>query len=130
MTHLWDIEHSYYCEDQNWRGNGGDDGIPSFYEYDSWKEFYDVWGNADEDMNLIFRWDWKKKQKHDPKYPEEPYRHYDLLCIYWMLQRKGDYRITHVKVKRRDEKKVIEFLKPRWDYMKFLWAPIHDFDCC
>ena len=62
------------------------------------------------------------KDKENEEEEEELYDS-DELKIFWMLQRKGDYRYCVVKVNKEDEEKVIEFLKPRWEYMKALWSP-------
>lgn len=110
--HLWEVEHAYYCNLGNYYNNG----CGSYYE--SFEEFLEEWGNSDLDYNLLFRWDWKDSNNKDNEIEQ------DELQIFWMLQRKGNYLFSVIKVNKEDEKKVIEFLKPRWEYMKALWNPL------
>ncbi len=118
--HLWEAEHPYYCAEQNARAKGDEAG----QRYDSFEDFLEDWGDADLDYSLLFRWDWldadKENQDPDPNYRFES----DELKLCWMLQRIGDYRYCVVKVKKEDEEKIIEYLKPRWEYMKSLWSPL------
>ena len=115
MKHLWEVEHSYYCNQGNYTFNNAGS------YYDSFDEFLESWGEMDLDYNLLFRWDWKDSQN-----PGYELSKGDELQLSWMLQRKGHYVFSVVKVKKEDELKVIEFLKPRLEYMKQLWEPMWD----
>jgi hypothetical protein len=121
--HLWEVKHSYYCNLGNYYANG------CGHQYDSFDDFLEEWGDADMDYNLLFRWDWKEYEPDDWTDEEvEDDDHYsgDKLEVFWMLQRKGAYRFCEIKVNKEDEQKVIEFLKPRWEYMKSLWQPFDE----
>lgn len=116
--HLWEGEHTYYCNEGNYYSNscGG-----RFY---SFKEFLSEWGEADFDYNLLFRWDWIDSEKENLELEDEDKMESDLLKIFWMLQRKGDYRYCIINVNKEDEEEVSEFLKPRLEHLKSLWQPL------
>lgn len=116
--HLWEIEHSYYCNEGNYRSN--DCG----HSYNTFDDFLSEWGDADLDYNLLFRWDWMDKDIANKELEDEDKYDSDLLKIFWLLQRKGDYRYCVIKVNKEDEDKVIKFLKPRWEHMQALWKPL------
>lgn len=118
--HLWEVKHSYYCNEGNYYAND------MHHEYKSFKEFLTEWDGMDFDMNMVFRWDWKE---NDPSTDENTFNgdvnyHNGRLLLFYMGQRKAKCWSVEVSVCRADEPAVIEFLKPRWDYMKNLWAPI------
>ena len=119
---LWEIDHPYYCNQANYYAHGGDQPMES---YKSWSEFIGAEGDADLDMNLVFRWDWR----HGEDYELPPYRGDDnyrdgKMLIFFMGQRKGLYRSAEVEVCRNDEAAVLEYLKPRWQHLVDLWAPV------
>lgn len=121
QKHLWEISHPYYCNLCNYYAseNVGDHHL-------SFADFLFVYGDTDFDMNLLFRFDWEEKKDDGGKTIEPPdwsYRN-GTLSIFWMVQRKGLYRFTTVKVCRNDEQAVKDFLKPRWEHMKLLWEGI------
>jgi hypothetical protein len=121
MKHLWELNHAYYCNLGNYRSND------CLYEFDSFEDFNEAWGNADLDYNLLFRWDWSQYDPNDHSEEEKQNPGHDTrdeLKIFWMLQRHGDFRCCVVKVRKDDEQDVIEFLQPRWEYMKKLWEPL------
>lgn len=113
MKHLWEVNHAYYCNLGNYYSNG------CGHSYESFRDFMSEWGNTDMDYNLLFRWDWKCENLDDDESPTG----YDSLEIFWMLQRKGAYLFCEIKVTKKDEQAVIDFLIPRWEYMKSLWEP-------
>lgn len=102
--YLWEVEHEYYCNLGNYYSNDCGE------EYDTWEDFFEEWGDADLDFNLLFRWDWN---------PES-----NKLYLFYMLQRKGIYRYCSVNIKEEDEQKIIDFLKPKWQHLKGLWSPL------
>lgn len=115
--HLWEIDHPYYCNEGNYFARGGEQ--PHFH-FDSWDDFMAEFGDSDMDMNLVFRWDWRKadpEEKHwgNPK---------DQLLIFFMGQRKGEYLWSTIDITDADEPGVIAFLKPRWEYLKLMWEGI------
>lgn len=120
--HLWEVVHPYYCAEQNYRARGDECG----QYYDSFEEFLKDWSIEDDeaDYNLLFRWDWLDADKENEDFKDEADKYdSDLLKIFWIMQRLGDYRYCIIKVKKEEEDKVIKFLKPRWEYMNSLWSP-------
>ena len=60
MTHLWEIDHPYYCQE----GNRFEPHQHTHYE--SWSDFAEetYFVKGDRDQNLLFRWDWHKPGHH------------------------------------------------------------------
>ena len=119
--HLWEVNHPYYCNEGNYFATRD---VETYYR--SFADFLEEWGDADLDYNLLFRWDWVET---DPETEESNfngdinYRN-GKLKLFWMGQRKGLYQYSIVEVCRADEADVIEFLKPRHEYLKSLWEPL------
>lgn len=118
--HLWEVDHPYYCNEGNYfaREEVGD-------EFKSWASFFEAYKDADMDLNLVFRWDWKEGEDCGAGTftGDVNYRNGHLL-IFWMGQRKGLYRYSKVEVCRADEPQVREFLQKRWEHLQTLWAPL------
>ena len=155
QKHLWEIEHPYYCVNQNYCKN---DSCETFDTLDSFLEDVE---DEDFDYNLIFRWDWKEEseenseKEEDEKEEDDPIEinvkkrsredeskpqknkmiKMDENCIpaklhlYYMNQRQGYFRVVIVKLTRADESKVLKFLKPRWEYVKSIWSPFMEGLC-
>lgn len=136
MKHLWEIEHRYYCNEQNYRANFVDN--PSF-EYESFDDFLAEWSHKSVglplqdymDLNLLFRWDWEAATNdYDndlnvlSKWSDDDNERDGILRLFWMMQRKGDYRSCEIKVCRNDEPQIIKYLKPRLKHLQDLWAPL------
>lgn len=118
--HLWEIDHPYYCSESNYYAGGYEQ---PHEHYGSWNDFVEAWGNADMDMNLLFRWDWRKADPKEQRWGNPK----DQLLLFWMGQRKGRYMWSTVDITDADEAAVISFLRPRWEHMKALWEGInHD----
>lgn len=115
MKHLWECEHSYYCSTQTY--NISEEPL----RYKSFADFLNEEGDADFDMNLVFRWDWSEEEI--PFTGDDHYRNGELF-IFWMGQRKGLFRCTIVEVCRADEPAVREFLEPRLKHLTSLWEPL------
>lgn len=116
--HLWEVSHSYYCNQGNYFNN--DCGK----KYKSFADFLTEEGNNDMDYNLIFRWDWSEDDGNgNSTFNGDRYYKNGKLKLFWMGQRKGLYRYTIVDVCRADETEVIKFLEPRWEYLRMLWEP-------
>jgi hypothetical protein len=119
--HLWEVDHPYYCKEGNFFVPGTRwDEVHS--EYASWAEFYADWGDADHDMNLAFRWDWKRDNGEYLEDGEEPEP--DKLWVYWVLQRKAILRSTECVVTEADEPAVREWLADRAKAIAAIWSPI------
>lgn len=120
MKHLWEVKHPYYCNEGNFfaRESVCD-------EHKTWAGFFAEYKDADMDMNLVFRWDWQEGEDYGAgEFTGDVNYRNGRLLIFWMGQRKGLYRYSVVEVCRSDEPAVLEFLRPRWEHMKALWAPI------
>lgn len=105
--HLWEAKHSYYCNNGNYFAN---DCGNEFY---SWESFLEAEGDCDPDYNLLFRWDWDRRER--------------TLSLYWMGQRKGLYRYTIVRgMADDDESSVRDWLAERWKHLSDLWSPISE----
>ena len=118
--HLWEVKHPYYCNEGNYYSN------EPGQEYKSWVEFIAEEGDADLDMNLVFRWDWREGEdwgagefKGDVNYRNGHF------LVFILGQRKGIYRYCRVEVCRADEPAILEYLKPRWARMQEVWAPFN-----
>jgi hypothetical protein len=118
--HLWEVDHPYYCNEGNYYASES-----VCDEYKSWASFAETYKDADMDMNLVFRWDWREGKDWGlgPFTGDVHYRNGRLL-IFWMGQRKGLYRYSTVEVCRADEPSVRAFLLPRWEHLKTLWEPL------
>lgn len=118
MTSLWEAAHPYYCKEGNFYARGDE----VHGEYDSWQDFHDDWGDADPDMNLVFRWDWKKTDPDDLDDDEEPGP--DRLQVFWVLQRKAILRSTTCIVTAEDEPAVRKWLEVRATAIAAIWSPL------
>ena len=118
--HLWEVDHSYYCNEGNYYANGCGD------EYKRFSDFAAEYSDADFDMNLVFRFDWIEQDSEtgESNYNGDDNYRDGTLKIFWMGQRKGLYRFSLVEVCRADEPEVIKFLRPRWEHLRKLWAPL------
>lgn len=114
---LWEIDHSYYCNEGNYYQNG------CGQVYSSIDEFLSEYETADLDMNLVFRWDWREGHEEESNYNGDDYYRNGTLLIFIMGQRKGKYWWCEVSVCRADEPKVINFLEPRFNHLRKLWEP-------
>lgn len=146
--HLWDTPHSYYCTTGNYYSND------HHTVFESWEEFaqpisgkFMEQGNAlydfDNDLNFLYRWDWKKADPSDylfdydldnvteeeiekSRLEFEEDSQVDQLLLFFMAQRKGANMSAEVSVTESDEPLVREWLNKKWAYMKGLWEPVSD----
>lgn len=109
MKKLYECKHDYYCQHENHYSNN------TVTFFDSWKDFYECWGDSDMDYNLLFRWDWNIDEETGE----------NELYLYWMLQRKGAYICSIVKVKKEDEPKIKKWLNKRYNHLNKLWEPFN-----
>ena len=122
MKHLWEVEHDYYCSEEHYFGTG--ENGPVNQEFESIAGFLEEWEDADEEYNLLFRWDWEEdEEKHFNG--DVNYRN-GKLKLFFFLQRKGFHLPVTVCVCRADEPLVIKYLKPKLEYMKALWSPLDE----
>lgn len=122
MKHLWEVDHAYYCAEENFYAPGN--GQP-FQSYKTFSNFLEAEGDANLDMNLVFRWDWYE----GPDWGAGDYNGDDnyrngKLMIFFMGQRKGLYRWAEIEVCRADEEAVKAYLAPRLQHLLSLWEPL------
>lgn len=123
LKHLWEVEHSYYCNEVNYFACRND----SVHEYKSFQDYLNERGDECSDMNLIFRWDWKEEDEDgEVIFNGDDYYRNGKLYIFYMLQRKGAFDSVIIDVCRADEDRVRNFLMPRWELMKEIWEPLCD----
>ncbi len=86
--------------------------------YANWNEFYQEFGDADIDMNLIVRWDIYQNDDEDISLG-----YYMKVII--IAQRKGIYMPIIIKeVKEENVKQIQEFLKPHFEKLLKIWQPL------
>ena len=101
-------DHDYYCSNSNYYSND------PYTEWDTFGDFYNIYKDADIDMNLIFRFDIhprKNSKKH-------------TMNIYMIGQRKGIFFPHYIRyVDEDDFSLIMEILKPHFEKMQNLWSP-------
>jgi hypothetical protein len=112
MKHLWEADHSYYCSERNYFSN------ECHKELESWSDFVEEEGDADFDMNLVFRWDWRRAG------PDWELEH-DVLMVFFVGQRKGLFRSVAVRVREEDETDIRAWLYKRYQHLVKLWEPFN-----
>ncbi|MCX4232076.1 hypothetical protein [Streptomyces ortus] len=112
---LWAIDHPYYCAEGNFFKNG------QHTVFASWQEFADetLFVTGDRDLNLLFRWDWRKPGFHDWDGDE-------YLLLFFVLQRKSFNCSQQVTVTEADEPAVRAFLEDCARTMRATWESILD----
>jgi hypothetical protein len=119
MSHLWEVDHSYYCSETNYFSN------ECHTRFRSWADFLSEEGDSDMDMNLVFRWDWREGAGWDLReFNGDMHYRNGRLCLYYIGQRKGLFRCVEVEVCRADEPAVREWLTPRMEHLFALWEPL------
>lgn len=122
-AHLWEVDHPYYMQ------QGCFYSADHHHEYESFAEFFEEWKTYDDDMNLVFRWDWEAHQPYD----EETFKGCeetdhsectDVLSIFFVMQRKAYTVSCAVKVDQDDEGAVLKYLTPKARKIATLWEPI------
>lgn len=115
MSRLWEPEHPYYCQETNFFMGGLDNPPFGHWRLNSWAHFLEECGDhQDFDLNLVFRWDWKRGEDGDM----------DYLFLFVMHQRKGRYIAYSMPVTEADEESVRAHLQKRLDHLMKLWAPL------
>ena len=115
--HLWEVDHPYYCNQGNYYAPGNQQ--PTMH-YESWQEFFDAEGDSDADMNLLFRFDWRKADPNGENWGNKT----DQLSLFWIGQRKVLYRWSTIEVMDADEPAARAWLQTRLDCLLTLWEPL------
>ncbi len=140
MKNLWEHRHPYYCETGNFFKNDHHTVFESWEEFAVPARFIDRTGNPlyefDDDLNLLWRWDWKKADPSDfylaPGDPDDQTAEFeeakksDRLLLFYMIQRKGYNVSAEVWVTEVDQPAVREWLTKKAAYMRKVWAPLLD----
>lgn len=115
MEHLWEVKHDYYCNESNYYSND------CHASYESWADFVEEEGDADMDLNLLFRWDWHCPQSEPDAEPNH------TLQLFFVGQRKGLFRCAEIKVTPDSETDVRQWLFKRYRHLMKLWEPLSKF---
>lgn len=118
MKHLWDSDHSYYWNEGAYCAAG------YHSEVESWSSFISEMGDADDDYNLLLRWDWELETDDDEKAVTPTGT--GTLKLRYVLQRKGVCLSFNVRVGPDDEQEVRTWLEGKWKNVKALWAPFSE----
>lgn len=113
QTHLWEIDHSYYCQEGNYFKAG------QHTQFSSWNDFAEetLFVRADRDQNFLIRWDWRKPGHHEWDGSE-------YLLLFFVLQRKAILCSVEMPVTEADEPAVRRFLEDCAQTMQATWAPL------
>lgn len=104
------VEHDYYCSDSNYFG------LSFETKYATFQDFYDDMGDADLDMNLVFRFDVFQNEEDNTYY----------MQIFIIHQRKGRFVPFFIEsVKESDFELIKKYLEPRFKDLKNLWKPFN-----
>jgi len=103
------VKHDYYSSDSNYYSN--DAGL----KYSSFSDFYDEFGNADVDLNLVFRWDLRWDEDTDSYWME----------IFIIKQRKGIYCPVFIEeFTSEDIPDFMKYIQEHAQKLKSIWKPI------
>ena len=109
------IDHPYYCSDSNYYSNE-----PS-QDFETMTDFLSKYQDADIEMNLIFRWDIKKR---DDELSEKTGRYY--AQVYIIAQRKGIFTPCYIKHINQEEADLfVSLAMKHWDKLEAMWRPIN-----
>lgn len=116
--HLWEVDHPYYASQGNYYAVGW------HTSYESWEEFISGEGDNDDDLNLVYRWDWEIPDPEDYDVESGEVVPPETFDIFYVLQRKAVCRSVSVAVRREDEPAIREWLAGRAAHMRLLWEPL------
>lgn len=102
------VDHDYYCSESNYYSNNASE------RYETFPDFYKEFGNADVDMNLVFRWD--LRQADDKSYSME---------IFIIQQRKGIFKPCLIsRFEEKDIELFLKYITPHIEKLKRIWIPL------
>ena len=104
-------QHPYYCSGSNYYSN------EAGASWETMTDFLAEFEDADEDMNLVFRWDIRQRDDDNPgRYYAE---------VFMMHQRKGIFSPHHIKHINEDEAaRFRAYLEKHWATLKAMWEPL------
>jgi hypothetical protein len=108
--HLWEIKHPYY---------GADGHVNEEESFAALKANVD---GSDEDMNLIYRWDWDDPATNEYAEPDES----ETFTVYLLMPRKSGFWSVSCPIQKHQEFEVLEWLQgPRcFGHLRKLWEPV------
>lgn len=113
---IYRTEHPYYGPEGGSYWTPGDQYDKWNPHCGSWREFLDLgMSDSPEDLNILIRWDWL-----DGEWDGDGR---DTLILHYVLPRKSIFLTYTVAVTVEDEPAIREWLTPRWEYMREMWAP-------
>jgi hypothetical protein len=115
--------HPYYATEGCYYASGYDQ---PHYEHESWGDFLAEMGQADLDMNLLYRWDWEIPDPTDYDEDDGPSLTTEHLALFYMQQRKARPVSHRIVVTREDEQRIGEWLAVRAAHLRLLWSPLLD----
>jgi len=119
LKHLWEVKHPYYMNEGNYFQNG------EHHVHDTWASFVAEFGDSDLDYNWFVRWDWLEGEDYGAgEFTGDVYYRNGRFKLQMIGQRKSYLCSFEAAVCRADEPAIIEFLKPRWNYMRAMWEPL------
>jgi hypothetical protein len=116
ITPLWAPKHPYYCSEGCYFSRECHTNWPT------WSAFFAEMGDADVDMNLVWRWDFMPEGVDDGNEPPADWTT-ATLRLFVMGQRKAKPHSHFVTVRREDEPAIRVFLQQHWETIQKLWAP-------
>lgn len=109
---LWGTDHPYYAAE----GNHYKNGLHNLF--DSWADFTETtFYDGDRDLNLLYRWDWRKPGHHDWDGTE-------TLLLFFILQRKAIACSAELPVSDADEPAVRAWLTECANTLRAVWEPL------
>lgn len=116
--HLWEIRHPYHAAD------GREERVDSFTALKS------IVDRADDDLNMVYRWDWFDAAQpiHNDPYVDGEDRSTEELSVHLLTPRKSGFWTITCPIAKHQEFEVLEWLSgPRcFGYLRRLWEPVMD----
>ncbi len=125
---FWETDHPYTSPDGNYFANRSQ--MEGFYlNFDSWDDFLAEMGDADDDYNYLYRWDFIPSYEDDYEPDEDDESDYTpdppYLKFVYILQRKGNFLFAKIKnPKPEDEERIREYLEAKWAHVRRNWEPL------
>lgn len=112
------VKHDYYCSDSNYNG------LAFNTTYLTFQDFYNEMGNADDDMNLVFRFDICEKDSDEIYNDSKDSKYY--MEIFIIQQRKGRFVPFMIEnVYEEDFSLIKEYLQKKYNKINNLWSPFN-----
>lgn len=108
------VDHPYYANRSNFYSRDAQ------FNYDTWASFFEEWGDAEIDMNLVYRFDVYENGDEETSQKLGTYN----MQITQIGQRKGIYKVMLIDLVTEDDvPAIVAYLRPYWEQMKQLWQP-------